>query len=60
MSAPYPDPLSRGQGSIAQLTCPSYPQVELQIKQLVGELRAQHQPIRACIARVQALWQELC
>ncbi|XP_012586289.1 PREDICTED: protein SFI1 homolog [Condylura cristata] len=34
-------------------------QVELQIQQLATELQAQRQPIRACIARVQALRQAL-
>ncbi|XP_049644996.1 protein SFI1 homolog, partial [Suncus etruscus] len=43
-----------------QLVQKELQEVELQIKQLVDELRAHHQPIRACIARVQALWQELC
>lgn len=35
-------------------------EVELRIKQLAAELQAQGQPIRACIARVQALRQTLC
>ncbi|XP_077730512.1 protein SFI1 homolog isoform X1 [Canis aureus] len=35
-------------------------EVELQIQQLASELQAQRQPIRACIARVQALRQALC
>ncbi|XP_058996906.1 protein SFI1 homolog isoform X2 [Mustela lutreola] len=35
-------------------------QVERQIQQLASELQAQRQPIRACIARVQALRRALC
>ncbi|XP_004449810.2 protein SFI1 homolog isoform X2 [Dasypus novemcinctus] len=35
-------------------------QVEAQIQRLAAELQAQRQPIRACIARVQALRQALC
>ncbi|XP_008059723.1 protein SFI1 homolog [Carlito syrichta] len=35
-------------------------QVELQIQQLAEELQAQHQPINACVARIQALRQALC
>ncbi|XP_006869370.1 PREDICTED: protein SFI1 homolog [Chrysochloris asiatica] len=35
-------------------------EVEAQIQHLAAELRAQRQPIRACIARVQALQQALC
>ncbi|XP_049474998.1 protein SFI1 homolog isoform X2 [Panthera uncia] len=39
---------------------PPVPQVELQIQQLASELQAQRQPIRSCIARVQALRRALC
>ncbi|XP_036077342.1 LOW QUALITY PROTEIN: protein SFI1 homolog [Rousettus aegyptiacus] len=35
-------------------------EVELQIQQLAAELQARRQPIRTCIARVQALRQALC
>lgn len=35
-------------------------EVELQIQQLASELQAQRQPIRSCIARVQALRRALC
>ncbi|XP_059131635.1 protein SFI1 homolog isoform X2 [Peromyscus eremicus] len=35
-------------------------EVELQIQQLAEELQAQRQPIRTCMARVQALRQALC
>uniref|UniRef100_A0A8D1D8S1 SFI1 centrin binding protein n=1 Tax=Sus scrofa TaxID=9823 RepID=A0A8D1D8S1_PIG len=35
-------------------------ELEMQIQQLSSELQAQRQPIRACIARVQALRQTLC
>lgn len=35
-------------------------EVERQIQQLASELQAQRQPIRACIARVQALRRALC
>ncbi|XP_047552853.1 protein SFI1 homolog isoform X8 [Lutra lutra] len=35
-------------------------EVERQIQQLASEVQAQRQPIRACIARVQALRQALC
>ncbi|EPY81078.1 spindle assembly associated Sfi1 isoform b isoform 1-like protein [Camelus ferus] len=35
-------------------------EVELQIQQLASEIQARRQPIRACIARVQALRQALC
>ncbi|XP_053525766.1 protein SFI1 homolog isoform X2 [Artibeus jamaicensis] len=35
-------------------------EVELQIRQLAAELRAQRQPVNACIARVQALRRALC
>lgn len=34
-------------------------EVELQIQQLSGELQAQRQPIRSCIARIQVLQQAL-
>uniref|UniRef100_A0A8C6ELE5 SFI1 centrin binding protein n=1 Tax=Microcebus murinus TaxID=30608 RepID=A0A8C6ELE5_MICMU len=35
-------------------------EVELQIQQLAEELQAQRQPIRACVARIQALRRSLC
>lgn len=35
-------------------------QVEMEIQQLAEELRAQRQPVGACIARIQALRQALC
>ncbi|XP_006894950.1 PREDICTED: protein SFI1 homolog [Elephantulus edwardii] len=35
-------------------------EVEAQIQHLAAELRAQRQPVGACIARVQALWRALC
>ncbi|XP_077016597.1 protein SFI1 homolog isoform X3 [Tamandua tetradactyla] len=35
-------------------------QVEAQIQHLAAELQSQHQPIRTCIARVQALRRALC
>nr|XP_051682504.1 protein SFI1 homolog isoform X4 [Oryctolagus cuniculus] len=40
--------------------CRSCLQVEVQIQLLAEELRAQRQPIGACIARIQALRQALC
>ncbi|XP_055002753.1 protein SFI1 homolog isoform X2 [Sorex araneus] len=43
-----------------QLVQKELQEVELQIEHLAAELQAQRQPIRACIARVQALWQALC
>lgn len=39
---------------------PPCPQVELQAQQLAAELQARRQPVRACIARVQALRRALC
>ncbi|XP_055972452.1 protein SFI1 homolog isoform X2 [Sorex fumeus] len=43
-----------------QLVQKELQEVELQIEHLAAELQAQRQPIRACIVRVQALWQALC